>query len=83
MALKSIIARLGTEAFPRIRIGVGEKPRPDYDLADWVLGRFSEEEAKAVAGRRPTSRQPPASSWTASWGRRKTATTADRPQTVR
>ena len=51
--LKSIIARLGTDAFPRIRIGVGEKPRPDYDLADWVLGRFPEEDAKAVAGRWP------------------------------
>ena len=49
--LKSIIARLGTDQFPRIRIGVGEKPRPDYDLADWVLGHFSEEEAKAVNGR--------------------------------
>ena len=51
--LKSIIARLGTDAFPRIRIGVGEKPRPDYDLADWVLGRFPEEDAKAVSGRWP------------------------------
>ena len=51
--LKSIIARLGTEAFPRIRIGVGEKPRPDYDLADWVLGHFPEEDAKAVAARWP------------------------------
>ena len=51
--LKSIIARLGTDAFPRILIGVGEKPRPDYDLADWVLGRFPEEDAKAVAGRWP------------------------------
>ena len=49
--LKSIIARLGTDQFPRIRIGVGEKPRPDYDLADWVLGHFSEEDAKAVNGR--------------------------------
>ena len=38
--LKSIIARLGGENFPRIRIGVGAKPRPDYDLADWVLGKF-------------------------------------------
>jgi PTH1 family peptidyl-tRNA hydrolase len=49
--LKSIIARLGGENFPRIRIGVGAKPHPDYDLAAWVLGRFSEEEAKALAGR--------------------------------
>jgi PTH1 family peptidyl-tRNA hydrolase len=49
--LKSIIARLGGENFPRIRIGVGAKPHPDYDLAAWVLGHFSEEEAKALAGR--------------------------------
>ena len=37
--LKSIIQHLGTDQFPRIRVGVGEKPHPDYDLADWVLGR--------------------------------------------
>ena len=51
--LKSIIARLGGENFPRIRIGVGAKPRPDYDLADWVLGRFPPEDAKAIADRYP------------------------------
>ena len=51
--LKSIIARLGSEQFPRIRIGVGAKPHPDYDLADWVLGHFSDEDAKALAGRWP------------------------------
>jgi PTH1 family peptidyl-tRNA hydrolase len=38
--LKSIIASLGTDEFFRIRIGVGEKPTPEYDLADWVLGRL-------------------------------------------
>lgn len=38
--LKSIIAQLGTENFPRIKIGVGKKPSADYDLVDWVLGRF-------------------------------------------
>ena len=32
---------------------MGEKPRPDYDLADWVLGHFSEEDARAVKGRHP------------------------------
>ncbi len=37
--VKDIIAQLGTDAFPRVKIGVGGKPRPDYDLADWVLGR--------------------------------------------
>ena len=49
--LKSIIACLGTDAFPRIRIGVGAKPRPDYDLADWVLGKFPAEDAKAITDR--------------------------------
>lgn len=38
--LKSIIASLGTDAFPRIRIGVGAPPHPDYDMPDWVLGTF-------------------------------------------
>ena len=38
--LKSIIAQLSSDAFPRIKIGVGQKPTPDYDLVDWVLGRF-------------------------------------------
>ena len=51
--LKSIIARLGGENFPRIRIGVGAKPRPDYDLADWVLGKFLPDDAKALADRCP------------------------------
>lgn len=42
--IKSIISHLGTQEFPRIRVGVGEKPR-GMDLADYVLGRFSKEEA--------------------------------------
>lgn len=42
--VKSIIACLGSQAFPRIKIGVGAKPHPDYDLADWVLSRFSARE---------------------------------------
>ena len=45
--VKSIIARLGTEEFPRIRIGVGEKPA-GWDLADYVLGRFQNEELPAI-----------------------------------
>lgn len=49
--LKSIIARLGGENFVRIRIGVGAKPNPEYDLAAWVLGKLPEEDAKAIAGR--------------------------------
>ena len=46
--LKSIIQHLGTDQFPRIRVGVGEKPNPDYDMADWVLGRFQGEDKKAI-----------------------------------
>ena len=46
--VKSIIKSLGTEAFPRIKIGVGAKPHPDYDLADWVLSRFSAQEEKEL-----------------------------------
>ncbi len=43
--LKSIIARLGTDQFPRIRLGVGAPPHPDYDMADWVLGAFRGQDA--------------------------------------
>ncbi len=46
--LKSIIACLGTDNFPRIKIGVGAKPNPEYDLADWVLSSFSKEEGKLL-----------------------------------
>ncbi len=42
--LRSIIAELGTDAFPRIRVGVGQKPHPDYDMADWVLSTFAPSE---------------------------------------
>ena len=49
--LKSIIECLGGEDFPRIKIGVGKKPRPDYDLVDWVLGRFSEDDLLRLAER--------------------------------
>ena len=38
--LKNIIAHLGTDSFPRIRLGVGAPPHPDYDVADWVLSAF-------------------------------------------
>ncbi len=47
--MRSIITLSGSEAFPRIKIGVGAKPRPDYDLAAWVLSRFSEEESPVMA----------------------------------
>ena len=46
--LKNIIAHLGTDQFPRIRVGVGQKPHPDYDMADWVLGKFKAEDKNAV-----------------------------------
>ena len=39
--IKSIIAQMGTDEFPRLKIGVGAKPDPDYDLKDYVLGTFS------------------------------------------
>lgn len=42
--MKSIILRLNSDNFPRIRVGAGKKPHPDYDLADWVLSRFTNEE---------------------------------------
>lgn len=46
--IKSIINRLSSENFPRIKIGVGAKPHPDYDLADWVLSQFTKEEGKKL-----------------------------------
>ena len=52
--LKSIIAALGSDAFPRIRIGVGAPPHPDYDMADWVLSVFRNqdlEDMRAAADR--------------------------------
>ena len=47
--IKSIITELGSQAFPRVKIGVGPKPNPNYDLADWVLSTFSAGEEKAMA----------------------------------
>ena len=46
--IKSIIYQLESDAFPRIKMGVGAKPHPDYDLADWVLSEFSKEDAEAI-----------------------------------
>ena len=46
--LKSIIQHLGTDQFPRIKVGVGQKPHPDYDMADWVLGKFQGEDRKTM-----------------------------------
>lgn len=47
--IKSIIQEVGSQAFPRVKIGVGGKPNPEYDLADWVLSTFSAKEEKALA----------------------------------
>lgn len=46
--LRSIIGCIGTDAFPRVRIGVGAKPHPAYDMADWVLSRFKPEEQRTM-----------------------------------
>ena len=46
--LKNIIAHLGTDQFPRIKVGVGQKPHPDYDMADWVLSKFAGEDLKTI-----------------------------------
>ncbi len=46
--LRSIILRLSSDRFPRIRFGVGQKPHPDYDMAAWVLGNLSDEDKKKL-----------------------------------
>ena len=47
--IKSIIAEVGSQSFPRVKIGVGSKPNPEFDLADWVLSTFSAKEEKDLA----------------------------------
>jgi len=49
--LRNITDQLGSDAFPRIRIGVGQKPHPEYDLVDWVLGKLPPDDAKKIADR--------------------------------
>jgi PTH1 family peptidyl-tRNA hydrolase len=46
--IKSIIQHMG-DSFPRVKMGVGEKPHPEYDLADWVLGKFTDSDKKALS----------------------------------
>ncbi len=48
--LKSVIQHLGTDQFPRLKVGVGGKPHPDYDMADWVLGKLQGEDKKVMDG---------------------------------
>ena len=47
--IKSIIQEVGSQDYPRVKIGVGAKPNPEYDLADWVLSSFSANDEKALA----------------------------------
>ena len=49
--LKSIQNEMSSTEYPRIRIGVGQKPHPDYDVIDWVLGNFSSEDLKQISDR--------------------------------
>ncbi len=46
--MKDIILKMGNDNIPRIKIGVGKKPHPDYDLADWVLSKFSASDKEAL-----------------------------------
>lgn len=46
--MRSIIYLTGSDAFPRIKIGIGAKPNPGWDLADWVLSRFTSDEYKLM-----------------------------------
>lgn len=46
--LRSIIYLTGKDCFPRIKVGVGQKPHPDYDMADWVLSKFTPAEMKTI-----------------------------------
>ena len=48
--LRSIIGMMGSDAMPRIRVGVGSKPNPEYDLADWVLSTFAPSELEKIKG---------------------------------
>ena len=51
--IKSIISELGSQDFPRVKIGVGAKPHAEQDLADWVLSSFSAAEEKALSSALP------------------------------
>ena len=46
--LKNIIAHLGTDQFPRIKVGVGAPAHPDHEMVDWVIGNFTPQERKTV-----------------------------------
>ena len=46
--IKSIIAKLGTDQFPRVKIGIGAPPHPDYDVIDWVIGKLNDSDYKTI-----------------------------------
>ena len=46
--LKNIISHLGSDQFPRVKVGVGQKPHPDSDMVDWVLGKFTGQDRKTM-----------------------------------
>lgn len=46
--MRNIIQMAGSDAFPRIKLGVGQKPHPEYDTKDWVLSKFSEQDEKVL-----------------------------------
>lgn len=46
--MRSIIYLSGSDKFPRIKVGIGAKPNPDWDLADWVLSKFTPDEMKSL-----------------------------------
>ena len=52
--IKSIVSQLGSNEFPRVRVGVGERPNPEYDLADWVLSNFTPTEREGLSATFPT-----------------------------
>ena len=47
--MRSIIYLSGKDTFPRIKIGIGAKPNPQWDLADWVLSKFTDDEFKTLS----------------------------------
>lgn len=53
--IKSIIQELGSQEFPRVKIGVGAKQHAEQDLADWVLSSFSANEEKALSSALPSA----------------------------
>jgi PTH1 family peptidyl-tRNA hydrolase len=46
--MKNIIYHMKSDNIPRIKVGIGAKPNPEYDLADWVLSRFSKDDAEKI-----------------------------------